>query len=98
MNRIAALLFALAVPASDQTALDLARRLDTLRSPGPLAASVRLELRLERTLHHQTLKGEASAHLDVDRDEGGLRVRWEPALLTQADAEESERDRTPDRL
>jgi hypothetical protein len=95
---LVALLLALAVRGSADAPSDLAGRLKALRSPEPLAARLGLQLRLERTLHHKTVKGEASLRLDVDEDEGGLRMRWDAAVLREADAEEQERDQSPDRL
>jgi len=93
-----ALLLALAVRASADAPSDLAGRLKEFRSREPLVASLELQLRLERTLRHKTAKGEASLRLDVEEDEGGLRMRWESAALREADAEEQERDQSPDRL
>jgi hypothetical protein len=95
---LVALLLALVLRASADAPSDLAGRLKGFRSPEPVAASVELQLRLERTLHHKTVKGEASLRLAVDEDEGGLRMRWESAALREADAEEQERDQSPDRL
>jgi hypothetical protein len=77
---------------------DLARRLEAFHTPGPVAATLRLELRLERTLHHQSANGQASVRLDVDEDDRGTRVRWEPDVLRAADAEERQHDAAPDRL
>ena len=96
--RVAVLLGLLAGPAGADGASDLAGRLQALRSPGPVAATLRLELRLERTLHRVTASGQASVRLDVEQDEAGIHVRWPPALLRDADAEERQRDESPDRL
>jgi len=93
-----ALLGGLAGPAGADGASDLARRLQALHAPGPVAATVRLELRLERTMHHQTTNGLASVRLDVDEDSRGIQIRWEPAVLQEADEEERQRDAAPDRL
>jgi len=97
-------LFALALfglsagTAAADGAADLAGRLQAFRTPGPVAATLRLELRLERTLHHQNANGQASVRLDVDEDDRGTRVRWEPAVLREADAEERQHDASPERL
>ena len=88
---------ALAPPAATG-ASDLARRLESLRTPAPIAIRLRMDLRLERTLHGQTARGEASLQADVERDESGLRVYWESGLLLQANEEERIHDREPDRL
>ena len=93
-----ALLGGLAGPAGADGASDLARRLQALHAPGPVAATVRLELRLERTMHHQTTDGQASVRLDVDEDSRGIRIRWERAVLQEADEEERQDDASPDRL
>jgi hypothetical protein len=77
---------------------DLNSRLESLRSPGPIAASLRLELRLERTLHHKTVKAEAAVQLDLDQDDTGLRIRWDPRVLREVDAEARQRDQERDRL
>jgi hypothetical protein len=95
---LAPLLVLAATQARTDGASELARRLEAFRSPGPVAATLRLELILERTLHHKTARGEAAVSLRVDEDETGLRVRWEPRLLRDASAEERERDQASDRL
>jgi hypothetical protein len=79
-------------------ASDLAGRLQALRSPGPVAATLRLELRLERTLHHTTVNGRASVRLDVEEDGRGTHVHWEPAVLREANEEERQHDASPDGL
>src|SRR5262249_52682597 len=66
--------------------------------PGPVAATLTLELKLERTSHNVTAKGDAAVRVDVDEDASGLRVRWDPALLHEADAEAHEHDAKTDRL
>ena len=76
----------------------LSTRLQAFRTPGPVAATLRLELRLERTLHHQKANGQASVRLNVDEDDRGTRVRWETEVLREADAEERQHDAAPDRL
>jgi hypothetical protein len=99
--RMAAATMSLAVlarPAGADGAADLARRLQGLRAPGPISAALRLDLALEHTSHGQSAKGEASITLDVDEDATGLRQRWDPALLRDADAEAHERDARSDRL
>src|SRR5215470_10627492 len=96
--------FALAVSglsaavAGADGAADLSRRLEAFHTPGPVAATLRLELRLERTLHHQNANGQASVRLDVDEDDRGTHVVWEPTVLREADAEEREHDAAPERL
>src|SRR5438093_12955708 len=92
-----ALLGGLAGPAGADGASDLARRLQALHSPGPVAATVRLELRLERTMHHQTTDGPASVRLDVDEDSRGIRIRWERSVLQEAEEEERQDDASPGR-
>ena len=77
---------------------DLASRLQAFRTPGPVAATLRLDLSLERTLHHQTANGQASVRLDVDEDDRGTRVRWEPAVIRDAEQEERQNDAAQDRL
>jgi len=94
----AALLGLLPVAAGADGASDLARRLQALRAPGPVAATLRLELRLERTLHRTTVNGQASVHLDVEEDDRGTHVHWEPAVLRAANDEERKHDASPDRL
>ena len=93
-------LFAAALRASAGAdgASDLVRRLESLHAPGPVAVRLRMDLRLERTLHKKTAKGEASLHLDVEEDAAGLRVWWESGLLRSANEEERGHDRDPDRL
>ena len=83
--------------ATPDAAADLGRRLADFRSPAPIAASVHLDLHLERVLHHRTVKGDASVPLDVEQDAAALRVQWDPAVLRRADAEEGERDAATDR-
>src|SRR5712692_790799 len=61
--------------AAADGASDLASRLQALRAPGPVAATLRLELRLERTLHHTTVSGHASVRLDVEEDDRGTHDR-----------------------
>jgi hypothetical protein len=95
---LALLAAALAAPAGAGGASDLARRLESLHAPAPLAVRLRMDLRLERTLHKKTVKGEASLHLDVEEDATGLRVRWESGLLRDANEEERGHDLEPDRL
>src|SRR5262245_48123727 len=90
-----------AIPAARAGAdgsADLARRLEELRAPGAVAATLALELKLERTSHNVTARGEAAVRVDMDEDATGLRVRWDPALLRDADAEAHERDAKADRL
>ena len=93
-----ALLGLMARAAGADGASDLAGRLQALRLPGPVAATLRLELHLERTLHRKTTSGQASVRLDVDEDDRGIQIRWEPAVLREADEEERQRDASPDRL
>jgi hypothetical protein len=93
-----ALLGGLAGPAGADGASDLARRLQALHAPGPVAATVRLELRLERTMHHQTTNAQASVRLDVEEDDRGTHVHWDPAVLRQANEEERQHDVSPDLL
>ncbi|HUL78787.1 MAG TPA: hypothetical protein VL691_16100 [Vicinamibacteria bacterium] len=88
----------LAAPAGTGAASDLSRRLASLRSPAPVAVRLRLDLRLERTLHKKTAKGEASLRVEVEEDAAGLHVRWEPGLLRDANEEERGHDQDPDRL
>jgi len=95
---LALLAAAVAAPAGADGASDLARRLENLHAAAPLAVRLRMDLRLERTLHKKTAKGEASLHLDIEEDPAGLRVRWESGLLRDADEEERGHDRDPDRL
>jgi hypothetical protein len=91
-------LIALAAPAVADPAADLAHRLADFHSPAPIAASVRLELHLERVLHHEKARGDASVPVEVLEDAGGLRVQWDAAVLRRADAEEGERDLSAQRL
>jgi hypothetical protein len=89
---------AAALPPGAGGASDLARRLEGLHAQTRVAVRLRMDLRLERTLHRQTVRGEASLQVDVEEDESGLRVRWEPDLLRQANEEERTHDQEPDRL
>jgi hypothetical protein len=99
LRRQATLLLAMvASPAWADSSADLARRLEQLRAPGPVATTLHLDLRLERTSHHASAKGEASLSLDVEQDATGLRVRWDPGVLREADAEAQERDANAERL
>jgi hypothetical protein len=82
-------LFVLRAPVLADGAVDLFRRLDQLRSPDPITATLHLELHVERTLHHKSVTGQATVQIEVDDEAGGLRVRWDPAFLREADAEES---------
>ena len=84
--------------AAADGASDLASRLHALRAPGPVAATLRLELRLERTLHHTTVNGQASVRLDIEEDDRGTHVHWEPAVLREANEEERQHDASTDRL
>jgi hypothetical protein len=59
--------------ATPDAAADLGRRLADFRSPAPIAASVHLDLHLERVLHHRTVKGDASVPLDVEQDAAASR-------------------------
>jgi hypothetical protein len=85
-------------PSAATGASDLAHRLESLRAAAPVSVRVRMDLRLERTLHKQTAKGEASLQAEIEQDESGLRVHWEAGLLRQANEEERMHDREPDRL
>jgi len=93
-----ALLGLLAKAAGADGASDLAGRLQALRSPGPVAAALRLELRLERTLHHKSANGQATVRLEVEENDRGTHVHWEPAVLREANEEERQHDTAPDRL
>jgi hypothetical protein len=93
-----ALLGLLPRAAGADGASDLASRLQALRSPASVAATLHLELRLERTLHHTTVNGQASVRLEIERDDGGIHVHWEPAALRDAEAEERQHDESPGRL
>jgi len=88
----------LAAPAGAGGKSDLARRLESLHAPAPAAVSLRLDLRLERTVHGKTAKAEASFHVDVEEGPAGLRVLWEPDLLRQANEEERAHDGDAQRL
>ena len=92
------LLLAAALPARAESLPDLTNRLQALPPPGPVAATLRLELRLERTLHKKTVSAETSLQIDVDEDDAGLRVRWAPSVLSDVDAEARDADRESDRL
>jgi|SRR5438128_2214567 len=86
-----------AAPAAEPGAA-LARRLADFHSPAPIAVSVRLELHLERTLHHKAVKGDAAVPLEAEADAVALRVTWDPEVLRRADAEARERDLSSDRI
>jgi hypothetical protein len=87
-----------AVSAFGEGKPDLQRQLELLRAPAPASVTVRLELRVERTLHHKASRGEASVQLDVEEDGAGLRVAWGSTTLRAAAAEERERDAAHERL
>ena len=89
---------AVATRAWADGASDLARRLEGFRSPEPATVSLRMELRLDRTLHKKTAKGEATVRVDIEADPAGLRVLWESGLLRDANEEERQHDRDRDRL
>ena len=91
-------LLAASFPARAESLPDLTNRLQALPAPGPVAATLRLELRLERTLRKKTANAETSLQIDVDEDDAGLRVRWPPSVLNAVDAEAREADREHDRL
>ena len=88
-----AVVFVLAGAGSGAGSVDLAARLETLRSPGPIAATLTLHLQLEHTLHGKAVTAETSLQLDIDQDDSGLRVQWAPWLLKEADAEARDADR-----
>jgi hypothetical protein len=77
---------------------DLTAGLRALPPPGPVAATLRLDLRLERTLHRKTASAETSVTVDVGQDEEGLRVRWSPSVLENVDAEARVADTQSERL
>jgi hypothetical protein len=83
---------------SGDAAERLAQRLEAFRTPGAVSLDVRLDLRLEHTLHKSTAKGEESLSVGVAQDAGGLTVRWESDLLRRAAEESQERDRMPAQL
>ena len=87
-----------AAPALADGRLDLARRLEEVRSPAPLAVTVQLDLRLDHKLHGKVAQGQATLRVGVEQDADGLRVHWAPASLADANAEEHEHDLDPDRL
>jgi hypothetical protein len=92
------ILLATGGPVRAETLPSLANRLQALAAPGPVSATLRLDLRLERTLHGKTAGAEASLEVDVDQDDASLRVRWAPSLLKAVDAEERQADQEADRL
>jgi hypothetical protein len=94
-----AVLIALGGPwAWGEGSADLAKRLDAFRSPGPIAATLRLELRQERTTHHKTSTGEAALSVELDQGPTSLGVRWDASALANASEEERKHDRSPDGL
>jgi hypothetical protein len=87
-----------ALPARADEPLELGRRLEALRSPGPISATVQLDLRLDQKLHGKITEGQATLRVEIEQDANGLNVRWAPSVLQDANAEEGERDRDPSRL
>jgi len=94
----AGILIAVAAAPAAEPGAALARRLADFHSPTPIAVSMRLDLHLERTLHHTVVKGDAAVPLAVDADAGALRVTWDADVLRRADAEQHERDEASDRI
>jgi hypothetical protein len=91
-------LLAAALPAPAESLPDLTSRLQALPAPGAVAARLRLDLRLERTLHKKTASAETSLTVDVDQDDAGLRVHWAPSVLNDVDAEARAADREAEHL